>query len=112
VVFREVIKHIDCRVLCGHRNKQDQDAAYFSGNSEVKWPDSRHNVLPSNAVDVVPYPVDWNDIGRFYELATYVFRAANERGIKIEWGGHWNFKDYPHWQITPTIHMDMGFDDY
>lgn len=112
IILREVVKHIDCRVLCGHRNKQDQDEAYESGNSTVKWPNSKHNTLPSLAVDVVPYPIDWENLERFKELATYVFRAAMERGLQVEWGGHWqNFKDYPHWQIQPVIHADMGFDD-
>ena len=26
VLFKEVVKHIDCSVLCGHRTKEEQDA--------------------------------------------------------------------------------------
>jgi peptidoglycan L-alanyl-D-glutamate endopeptidase CwlK len=57
-------------------------------------------------VDIVPYPVDWTDIGRFKEMASAFFAVANllkERGEithDFEWGGNWRtLKDYPHFEI-------------
>ena len=50
----EVLKTRDFAVLCGHRNQQDQDAAFNSGASQVKWPDGNHNKLPSTAFDLMP----------------------------------------------------------
>lgn len=53
-----------------------------------------------HALDLIPYPVDWNNIERFNMLATLMFRAALEDGYPHEWGGHWKrFKDYPHHQL-------------
>ena len=32
-VFNEVIKHVDCSVLCGHRGEYDQNKAFEEGKS-------------------------------------------------------------------------------
>jgi len=100
-LFNEVIKYTDCTVVCGTRNKEDQDKAYQGGFSKVKWPNSQHNFLPSLAVDVVPFPIDWYDVERFQAFSMLVFDCANKLGIEVEWGGSWThgFVDYPHWQV-------------
>ena len=99
-IMNEVIKRVDCTILCGHRNQADQEAAFAGGNSKVHFPNSRHNVLPSQAVDVAPYPIDWNDLKRFHDLSDIVKQVAAEMNIEIEWGGDWeHFKDYPHYQL-------------
>ena len=60
-VFNEVIKHVDCSVLEGHRSEERQNKLYEEGKTKVKYPKGRHNASPSLAVDVAPYPIDWND---------------------------------------------------
>ena len=52
----------------------------------MQYPNSKHNKLPSKAVDVAPYPIDWNDPDRFYHFAGYVRGIAEGMGIKIRWG--------------------------
>jgi len=118
MVFTEVIKYIDCAVICGHRNKTDQDKAIAEGKSRAPWPTSKHNFTPSLAVDVVPYPIKWGsagtpeqrrkDIARFYFFAGYVKSVADSMHIKIRWGGDWdsdmdftdqNFDDLPHFEL-------------
>lgn len=108
-LFFEVIKNYDCTITCGHRGKEDQDEAVRTGHSKVSFPNSKHNSKPSQAVDVVPFPVDWNDLTRFYHFAGFVLATAKQLGIKIRWGGDWNgdlkfkeekFKDLPHWEIV------------
>lgn len=76
VVFKEVIKHFDCTVIEGHRPEAEQNAAYNAGNSKVKYPNSKHNSLPSLAADVVPYPIDWNDTDRMRYFAGFVMGVA------------------------------------
>lgn len=107
-LFNEVIKHWDCSILCGHRNKLDQDEAHRAGFSQVSFPNSKHNSLPSNAVDVMPWPVDWNDRDRLYMFIGFVRGVAAQMGIKIRSGADWNgnmevkdesFRDLPHWEI-------------
>lgn len=100
-VMHEAIKYTDFTVLCGHRGKEEQDSAYRHGFSKVEWPNSKHNTLPSRAVDIVPYPIDWQDEGRFHTLADVVKHVAKEMGVKLVWGGDWkNFKDLPHWELS------------
>lgn len=99
-VFNEVIKITDCSVICGHRSEEEQNEAFENGRSHLKWPKSNHNNIPSRAVDVAPYPIDWNDINRFFYLSGVVFTIANQLNIQIAWGGHWkSLKDYPHFEL-------------
>ena len=98
-LFNEVIKHRDCTILDGHRNEERQTKAFNEGFSKARFPQSRHNTFPSQAVDVVPYPIDWEDINRFYEFAGFVKATAIQMNINIKWGG--DFKsifDAPHWE--------------
>lgn len=98
-LFLHVVKKADCSIICGFRGKEEQDKAFAAGFSKVQWPNGKHNKLPSEAVDVCPYPIEWDNVERFEEFAKVVKATADELGIKVEWGGSWNFKDYPHWQI-------------
>lgn len=105
----EAIKQVDFSVLCGHRGEDEQNEAFRLKRSTKQWPDSKHNVLPSIAVDIAPYPVDWNDTARFARLAGYIERIAHEQGVAIRWGGDWNgnfrtdderFIDMPHLELV------------
>ena len=107
-VFNEVIKTVDCSVLEGHRSKDRQNSLYAEGKTKVRYPNGRHNEYPSRAVDVVPYPVDWNDRERFHLFAGFVIGTAKSMGTNIRWGGDWNqnwevddnkFDDFPHFEI-------------
>lgn len=99
-LMKEAIKYYDFSVLCGHRGKEEQNRVYEKGNSSLKWPYSKHNKKPSLAVDIAPYPIDWHNIDRFYELAGVVKTCAEQLNLKVRWGGDWlSFKDYPHWQV-------------
>ena len=106
-VFLEVIKTFDFTVIEGYRTKEDQDANFYKGVSRVKWPNSKHNTLPSKAIDVWPWPVPRDSKGnldsnspKWRELAALVLEKAEELGVKIEWGGNWtSIVDLPHFQI-------------
>ncbi len=107
-IFNEVIKYFDCTVLCGHRGDADQNMAYMKGFSKLKYPQSKHNRVPSMAVDVVPYPLDWKDTNRMYHFGGYVKGIAQSMGINIRWGGDWDsdtevddqsFIDLPHFEL-------------
>lgn len=107
-VFNEVIKHYDCIVLEGHRGKDAQNEAYRKGTSQLKWPNGNHNKLPSRAVDVAPFPIDWNNRERFVHFAGFVKGIAAQMGILLTWGGDWNdnwnlkdqtFFDLPHFEL-------------
>jgi peptidoglycan L-alanyl-D-glutamate endopeptidase CwlK len=109
VLFNEVIKLIDCQVLEGHRGQAAQEAAYAKGNTQLHYPNGKHNSSPSLAVDVAPYPVDWNNAKRFYWFAGIVLGiahglyAAGKITHLIRYGGDWN-KDY---DITDNNFNDL-----
>ena len=107
-VLYEVIKTIDCSVLEGHRDESRQNALYLDGKTKVQYPNGRHNKYPSHAVDVVPYPIDWDDRERFHLFAGFVIGIAKSKGINLRWGGDWNqdwevndnrFDDFPHFEV-------------
>ncbi|MDD9976357.1 MAG: hypothetical protein OXQ30_01295, partial [Boseongicola sp.] len=60
-VFYEVVREFDCTILEGHRDKDRQNQMVAEGKSQVRWPDGKHNTVPSLAVDVTPYPIKWDD---------------------------------------------------
>ena len=107
-IFNEVIKHVDCSVLEGHRSKDRQNKLYEEEKTKVKYPDGRHNRQPSSAVDVTPYPVDWEDRERQTLFAGFVIGVASQMGINLRWGGDWDqdfqvvdnrFDDFPHFEL-------------
>jgi len=100
-VLNEAIKYFDFSCIWGHRGEEDQNRAYRSGHSTLQWPNSRHNAIPSRAVDVIPYPGGFdNDDATFYKMATYILRAASKLGVDLRWGGHWtDFKDLAHFEL-------------
>ena len=107
-VFNEVIKTVDCSILEGHRSAERQDKLFEEGKTKVKYPNGRHNADPSRAVDVAPYPIDWDDRERFHLFAGFVLGIAKSMGINLRWGGDWNqnfevddnqFDDFPHFEI-------------
>lgn len=100
------IETSDFTVLCGHRGKAEQDAAFTAGNSKLRWPHSKHNISPAMAVDIAPYPIDWHDEARFIALSREVKRAwgamtdGAKQGYELSWGGDWvSFRDLPHWEL-------------
>ena len=113
-LFNEVIQRIDCSIICGHRGKEEQNEAFDKKASKVRYPDSKHNSFPSMAVDVYPYPFDWDNpdsltnLKKLYFFGGIVKGIAWELGIKVRWGGDWdsdndledqNFNDLVHWQV-------------
>ena len=98
--LRDAIKYYDFSVIKGFRDKEEQNKAYFDGASKLMFPQSNHNKTPSQAVDIVPYPIDWHNLQRFHELAEVIKKSC----IRVEeedlhWGFDlWNW-DLPHWQL-------------
>ncbi len=104
-LMEAAISHPDCpmdfSILTGHRGQRDQDAAFARGASNLRFPQSKHNRRPSLAVDIAPWPLDWNDIEAFVRLGAHIKRVGAEIGVTVEWGGDWRrFKDYPHYELN------------
>lgn len=116
----EVIQYIDFSILEGTRTLEKQQEYFRDKKSKLDGINqkSKHQSLPSLAVDVAPYPIEWEgdkSRARFYLLAGYFFMAsemlfeAGEITHKIRWGGDWNsnkdfsdqsFDDLPHFELV------------
>jgi len=105
-VMSVAIKLIDFSVICGFRNEANQNKAFAKGKSTKKWPEGKHNVMPSRAVDIAPYPIDWSNrpkaIARFYLLAGIIIAIAWVLRVELRWGGDWDGD----WDL-----FDQKFDD-
>ncbi len=108
-VFHEVVRDFDCTILEGHRDEVRQNQMVDEGKSQVRWPDGKHNTVPSLAVDVAAYPIDWEDRERQTLFAGYVLATAKAIGITLRWGGDWDrdtevrdnsFDDLVHFEIV------------
>lgn len=83
----------DISLLSGHRDFMEQNALFEAGASKLRWPDSKHNKLPSLAVDLQPYPRPvpeeklWGALGY---IAGSAIQIAQAEGIEIRWGGDWD----------------------
>lgn len=130
VVKRAIeISQVDFMVLEGVRSKEQCMINYGKGRTaaqcvakgvpaqyanpnaaKVTWLNnpfaSKH--VTGKAVDLVPYPVDWNDLKKFDLIAQAMLQAAKELGVTIRWGADWNANgkprergesDSPHFEI-------------
>lgn len=106
----------DFSIIEGHRTLQEQRKAYEEGKSSKDGINkrSKHQSLPSKAIDIMPWPADvngvnvWDDNHRWCVLAGLMYAAAAIEGVKITWGGDWDsdgnnadskFNDYPHYEV-------------
>lgn len=48
----------DCTLFWGYRTETEQNELFNIGRSTKKYPDSKHNVYPSIAMDLIPWVKD------------------------------------------------------
>jgi|TARA_R110000765_G_scaffold56014_5_gene110699 peptidoglycan L-alanyl-D-glutamate endopeptidase CwlK len=102
VVKRAItITEQDFTVIEGVRNINRQRELVKKGASTTM--NSRH--ITGHAVDMVPWPVDWNDLERFEVVSEAMKAAAEELEIPIVWGGDWkSFYDAPHFELDRKVY--------
>lgn len=107
----------DFSVTCGVRTLAEQKELYAQGRTKpgniVTWTlNSRH--LPAadglgRAVDLAPYPIDWNDLSKFDAIAKSMFAASKELGIPIRWGADWDQDGKPRERgETDSPHFELA----
>lgn len=91
----------DLAIICGFRGEQEQNDAFLRGASKARFGQSKHNTFPSQAIDIVPYPINWDTTDRrWQEMALNAMWCAGRLNIKIRWGGTFKkLADYPHFEI-------------
>jgi peptidoglycan L-alanyl-D-glutamate endopeptidase CwlK len=107
-ICNELIKRVDFTVIEGHRSLERQKELFDKGFSKIDGisKKGKHNYNPSLAIDIIPYKKGHNPFDgtkesekMFNDLAIEFKKAAKELNINIAWGGDWNFRDLPHFQL-------------
>ena len=103
-VLNELIKIMDVTIIEGLRTAKRQEELLAKGATKVKY--SRH--MSGKAVDLAPYPIDWEDRERFHYMGGMIRGIGQQLGLKIRWGGDWdsdgeikdnNFDDLVHVEL-------------
>jgi peptidoglycan L-alanyl-D-glutamate endopeptidase CwlK len=97
-VLNELVKIMDVTVIEGLRTKERQEELVASGASKTKY--SKH--LEGKAVDLAPYPIDWEDRDRFHYMGGMIRGIAKQLNVNVRWGGDWDGDGET---------KDNGFDD-
>ena len=101
-LFTAVAADVPIAILDSQRGRAAQEQAFALGHSRAHFGQSAHNWQPALALDVVPFPIDWNDLSRFRALGALVKAKAIAFGIPIVWGGDWpTLQDMPHYELSP-----------
>lgn len=88
----------DFMVIEGVRTPERQRQLYAQGRTVpgkiVTWTlksnHFKHADGFGHAVDLCPYPVDWNTPAKFDAISFAMFAAAAELGVNIRWGADWD----------------------
>ena len=103
-VINQLIKIMDVTVIEGLRSQERQDELVAKGASKTKY--SKH--IEGRAVDIAPYPIDWEDRERVHYMGGMLRGIAQNMGVSIRWGGDWdndgeikdnNFDDLVHVEL-------------
>lgn len=107
----------DFLVLEGVRTPERQKELYAQGRTKpgpkVTWTmTSNHFKAPDgygHAVDLCPYPVDWNSPRKFDAMSMAMFDAAEELGVNIRWGANWDQDGQPREKgETDSPHFELA----
>jgi peptidoglycan L-alanyl-D-glutamate endopeptidase CwlK len=103
-VLNELIKIMDVTIIEGLRSQERQDELVAQGKSKTKF--GKH--VQGKAVDLAPYPIDWNDRERFHYMGGMIRGIAKAWHFNVRWGGDWdsdgeiadnNFDDLVHIEV-------------
>jgi peptidoglycan L-alanyl-D-glutamate endopeptidase CwlK len=108
LLANEVLSIHDCSVVYGHRPMEDQNRLFAEGKSKKQWPNSKHNQLPSIAIDLAPYVpgVGMWDMEYSLYFAGLVLGTADmlhKMGTMmntVRWGGNWSSTRDRNWKLN------------
>ena len=99
-VLNQAIKHFDFTVIEGLRTLETQKEYVAKGASKTL--ESKH--IDGKAVDIAPYPIDYDDEERFVYLGGFILGVASQLGVKLRWGLDWDMDTY----TKDTKFRDLG----
>lgn len=103
LICNELLKScgFDLTITCGYRGKEAQEKEFKEGRSKARFGQSKHNTLPSKAVDIVPYPINWDTKDyRWWKMIATAYEVARKNNIKIRSGAFFSgLTDCPHIEL-------------
>ena len=103
-VLNEVVKYFDITIIEGLRSQKRQDELVAEGKSKTKF--GKH--VLGKAVDLAPYPIDWQARDDFHLLGGFILGVASQMGVNVRWGGDWSASSLYKGKRTTK---DNSFDD-
>ncbi len=97
---------MDFSIIEGHRDGARQNRYFDLGKSRVKFPDGKHNKMPAEAIDAVPWingKLSYNKL-HCCVLAGIILTCAKKLDVKLRWGGNWDMDSEP---ITDQDFLDL-----
>jgi len=85
-VLNELIKIMDVTIIEGLRSKERQEQLLAEGKTKTKY--SKH--IQGKAVDLAPYPIDWEDRERFHYMGGMLRGIAKNMNVNLRRGGDWD----------------------
>ena len=85
-VLNELIKIMDVTIIEGVRSKERQEQLLAQGKTKTKY--SKH--ILGKAVDLAPYPINWEDREMFHYMGGMLRGLGKAMGVNIRWGGDWD----------------------
>ena len=77
---------MDVTIIEGLRSQERQNELMAKGASKTKY--SKH--IEGKAVDLAPYPINWDDRERFHYMGGMLRGIAKNMKVSIRWGGDWD----------------------
>lgn len=88
---------------CVTRSNAVQQRHFVTGVSKAKPGQSPHN--SGRAVDLIHGTKGWQVPKPCWDLIGHIGKeVANALGVKIRWGGEWDFYDPAHWELEDWRH--------
>lgn len=85
-VLNQLIKIMDVTVIEGVRSQERQNELVAKGASKTKY--SKH--IQGKAVDLAPYPIDWNDRDTFHYMCGMIRGIALQMKVPVRVGCDWD----------------------
>lgn len=108
-VARAVLPIQDCTVIYGARTPEEQQKLFDEKLSKTL--NSKHLIMNDGycrAIDIAPYPIDWNNTKRFYYFAGLFLAKADSLHINIRWGGNWDMdEDLDDQTFMDLVHFEL-----
>lgn len=92
-------------VIEGYRSEKEQTRLYAEGHSKLKYPQSRHNETPSEAMDLVPYTGSTKPSNEQWDyLSNAIKYVGQQHNVEIIWGGDWKENpDRYHFELQESV---------